>query len=95
MKNFLKNMFTTGWQGFKYGVGTLWHFMSIEIPELMSNWRLVPRLLMVAYGWAFLDVINWFMALENPTNAQAGFSFSSRWCWCRLVCNLCKINHLK
>ena len=72
MKNFLKNMFTTGWQGFKYGVGTLWHFLSIEIPELMSNWRLVPRLLMVAYGWAFLDVINWFMALENPTNAQAG-----------------------
>ena len=25
-----------------------------------------------AYGWAFLDVINWFMALENPNNAQAG-----------------------
>ena len=56
MKNFLKNMFTTGWQGFKYGVGTLWHFLSIEIPELMSNWRLVPRLLMVAYGLSLIHI---------------------------------------
>ena len=39
----------------------------------MSNWRLVPRLMMVAYGWAFMEVITWFMALENPNNAQAGF----------------------
>ena len=67
-----KDMFSTGWAGFKHGVKSLWHFIEVEIPELMSNWRLVPRLLMVAYAWAFLDVINWFMALENPTNAQAG-----------------------
>ena len=54
MKNFLKNMFTQGWNGFKYGVGTLWHFISVEVPELMSNWRLVPRLLMmVLYGIVF------------------------------------------
>ena len=70
--NFLKNWLTTGWAGFKHGVKSLWHFIEVEIPELMSNWRLVPRLLMVAYAWAFLDVINWFMALENPNNAQAG-----------------------
>ena len=70
--NFLKNMLTTGWNGFKHGCKSVWHFIEVEIPELMSNWRLVPRLLMIAYGWAFLDVINWFMALENPNNAQAG-----------------------
>ena len=80
--NFLKNMLTTGWLGFKYGVKSLWHFIEVEIPELMSNWRLVPRLLMLAYGWAFLDVINWFMMLENPNN--------SRWGWCRLVRNIRK-----
>ena len=39
----------------------------------MSNWRLIPRLMMVAYGWAFMEVITWFMALEAPNNAQAGF----------------------
>ena len=68
----IKNLFGSGWSGIKYGIKQLWHFIEVEIPELMSNWRLVPRLLMVAYAWAFLDVINWFMALENPTNAQAG-----------------------
>ena len=68
----IKNIFTGGWTNFKYGVKQVWHFIEVEIPELMSNWRLVPRLLMIAYGWAFLDVINWFMALENPNNAQAG-----------------------
>ena len=72
MKNFLKNMFTK--------VGKVLNMVSerygtsyqVEILELMSNWRLVLRLLMVVYGWAFLDVINWFMALENTNNAQAG-----------------------
>ena len=68
----IKNIFGSGWSGIKYGIKQLWHFIEVEIPELMSNWRLVPRLLMVAYAWAFLDVINWFMALENPNNAQAG-----------------------
>ena len=68
----IKNIFGSGWSGIKYGIKQLWHFIEVEIPELMSNWRLVPRLLMVAYAWAFLDVINWFMALENPHHAQAG-----------------------
>ena len=68
----IKNLFGSGWSGIKYGIKQLWHFIEVEIPELMSNWRLVPRLLMVAYAWAFLDVINWFMMLENPNNAQAG-----------------------
>ena len=68
----IKNILGSGWSGIKYSIKQLWHFIEVEIPELMSNWRLVPRLLMLAYGWAFLDVINWFMALENPNNAQAG-----------------------
>ena len=67
-----KNMFSKGWQEFKYGIRMLWHFIEVEIPELMSNWRLIPRLMMVAYGWGFYEVITWFMALDNPNNAQAG-----------------------
>tara|TARA_B100000902_G_C27042845_1_gene780233 strand:- start:286 stop:585 length:300 start_codon:yes stop_codon:yes gene_type:complete len=68
----IKNMFSAGWNGFAYGVKQLWHFIEVEIPELLSNWRAVPRLMMVAYGWAFLHVIQWFMALPEPNNAQAG-----------------------
>ena len=66
----IKSIFGSGWSGIKYGIKQLWHFIEVEIPELMSNWRLVPRLLMVAY--AFMEVITWFMALEAPNNAQAG-----------------------
>ena len=50
-----------------------WYFLKTEIPQLMSNWRIVPRGLMLAYGLAFYNTINWFMVLENPNNAQAGF----------------------
>ena len=57
----INKLLNDGWSGFKYVVKQLWHFIEVEIPELMSNWRLVPRLLMLAYGWAFLDVINWFL----------------------------------
>ena len=71
MWNF-NNLLNSGWTGFKYAVKQLWHFIEIEIPELISNYRMVPRLMMVAYGWAFMEVITWFMALEAPNNAQAG-----------------------
>lgn len=72
MWNAIKTMFNTGVNGFITGVKGVWHFICVEIPELMSNWRLVPRLMMCAYGWAFYEVINWFMLLEAPNNAQAG-----------------------
>ena len=68
----IKSMFGAGWSGFKYSCKQLWHFIEVEVPELISNWRLVPRLMMVAYSYAFMEVITWFMALEAPNNAQAG-----------------------
>ena len=50
-----------------------WHFAKCEIPEFMNNWRLIPRLLMALYCLAFYQVTVWFMALPDPTTAQAGF----------------------
>tara|TARA_S200002703_G_scaffold75479_1_gene65138 strand:+ start:1632 stop:1886 length:255 start_codon:yes stop_codon:yes gene_type:complete len=50
-----------------------WYFIKCEIPEFMSNWRLIPRLLMALYCYAFYTVTAWFMAMPDPTNAQAGF----------------------
>ena len=50
----------------------VWWFLKEELPQFLSNWRTVPRLMMVAYAYAFIEVIQWFMALEAPNNAQAG-----------------------
>ena len=49
----------------------LW-FLKEELPQFLSIWRTVPRLMMVLYGYAFYEVVTWFMALDNPNNAQAG-----------------------
>ena len=40
---------------------------------IMDKFRLIPRLIMVAYIYAFYQSTTWFMALEAPTNAQAAF----------------------
>ena len=58
MKNIIKN---------------IWYFIKFEIPELMGNWRLIPRLLMAMYCYAFYAVTTWFMAMPTPTMEQAGF----------------------
>ena len=50
----------------------VWWFLKEELPQFLSNWRTVPRLMMVLYGYAFYEVVTWFMALDNPNNAQAG-----------------------
>jgi len=51
----------------------LWYLIKTEIPQVMSNWRIVPRGLMVAYGIAFYQTATWFMNLDAPNNAQAAF----------------------
>jgi len=50
-----------------------WYFLKCEIPEFMSNWRMIPRTLMALYCLVFYRVIDWFMTMPDPTNAQAGF----------------------
>ena len=40
---------------------------------IMDTLRLIPRLIMLAYIYAFYQSTTWFMALEAPTNAQAAF----------------------
>ncbi len=42
-------------------------------PEKLDAWRIVPRLLIVSYMIVFYQTCNWFMALDLPNNAQAGF----------------------
>jgi len=40
---------------------------------LLDTLRFIPRLLMISYGYIFWISTQWFMALPNPTNAQAAF----------------------
>ena len=42
-------------------------------PERLDAWRIVPRLLILAYMVVFYQTCNWFMDLPDPNNAQAGF----------------------
>ena len=53
----IKNILGSGWSGIKYGIKQLWHFIEVEIPELLSNWRAVPRLMMIAYAYAFMEAM--------------------------------------
>ncbi len=42
-------------------------------PEMLNEWRIIPRLLVLCYGAFCLYVGMWFMELENPVNAQSVF----------------------
>ena len=38
---------------------------------LIDKFRFIPRLVMLAYIYAFYKSVTWFMGLVDPTNAQA------------------------
>lgn len=42
-------------------------------PEWLDRWRIWPRMIITLYGIAFYRTTEWFMGLQDPTNAQAGF----------------------
>ena len=44
-----------------------------KIAGHMDRFRMIPRLIMLAYIYAFYSATVWFMALSDPTNAQAAF----------------------
>ena len=40
---------------------------------VIDKFRMIPRLIMLAYIYAFYSSTTWYMALPDPTNAQAAF----------------------
>jgi len=38
---------------------------------LLDKFRVIPRLVMLAYIFAFYKSVTWFMTLPDPTNSQA------------------------
>ena len=41
--------------------------------QAIDKWRIWPRLLITLYGIMFYKVVDWFMTLSDPTNAQSAF----------------------
>ena len=56
------------------------HFPSrstlLEIAELIDAWRIVPRSILVFYGYLVWYVANWFMVIPNPGTGQTAFTVS-------------------
>ena len=48
-------------------------FTTIMTPEDLNKWRIVPRLMVLAYGILVAQVASWFMGLPDPNAAQAAF----------------------
>ena len=46
---------------------------SNKIAGQLDKFRVIPRLIMLAYIYAFYSATVWFMALPDPPNAQAAF----------------------
>ena len=46
---------------------------SNKIAGQLDKFRVLPRLIMIAYIYAFYSATVWFMSLSDPTNAQAAF----------------------
>ena len=42
-------------------------------PQLLNDWRIIPRLILALYGYVFWDVLQWFMDQPDPSNSQAMF----------------------
>jgi hypothetical protein len=43
-------------------------------PEQLDRWRIVPRLLVLLYGFMCWTVADWFMLLQDPTGSQVAFA---------------------
>jgi len=41
-------------------------------PQQLNEWRIIPRLLMLAMLIMTYRVVEWFMTLDTPTMEQAG-----------------------
>lgn len=45
-----------------------WKEKLLQTAELIDAFRTVPRLILIGYSYLTWDVVQWYMALENPTS---------------------------
>jgi hypothetical protein len=39
---------------------------------IIDDWKIIPRIMMLAVTILTYQAVHWFMSLDNPSNAQAG-----------------------
>ena len=42
-----------------------------SVAEALDYFRIVPRIILVAYAYVMFDIIQWFMLLETPDTEQS------------------------
>lgn len=45
-----------------------------KLPSYVDKWRLFPRIFISGYVYIIIKVTEWFLALPDPSAAQAGFA---------------------
>ena len=45
----------------------------MSVKKFISDYRVFPRCFVLVYFAVCIDIFNWFMALENPNEAQSAF----------------------
>lgn len=48
----------------------------LNIAEVIDAWRIVPRIILGAYGYLVWFVINWFIIIANPVTGQTALAVS-------------------
>lgn len=46
---------------------------ALSIAELIDAYRLVPRLMLLGYGYMIYTTSTWFMSLDTPLGTQSTF----------------------
>jgi len=44
-----------------------------KFSKIINDWRLIPRVMVLMYGYTFYHVTEWFMGLVAPNSQQAAF----------------------
>lgn len=45
----------------------------MDLSSSVNRWRVIPRMMLLLYGYMFYRVSEWFMLLEAPNAAQSAF----------------------
>ena len=48
-----------------------WKQAALDAAEVVDAWRLIPRIILLGYGWILWESQHWFFSLEDPSAPQS------------------------
>ena len=51
-----------------------WKQIGLDAAEVVDAWRVIPRGIILGYGWLVWNNVQWFQGLEDPSTAQMAFA---------------------